>query len=127
MADGYESARLIIATASLDEFVLPEYIGARDDLDYLRDWVVGQVTEIYDVAASVFDTATVLSTTILRDFVHRALYQVSDPDFLDDIVQTPEFAGWGDVALGFRYPAYGLCALMAWQEWEVFRSFGYQT
>lgn len=127
MANDYEAARAIANGASTAEFVLPEYTGATTDLAYLRNWVLGQVTAIYGVAASVFDEATVYSTSILRDFVHRALYQTMDPNFQEDIIVSPEFAGWGDVALAFRYPAYGLCSMMAWQEWEVFRAFGYQT
>ena len=32
-----------------------------------------------------------------------------------------------DVALAFRYPAQGLCGLVSWQMWEVFRAFGYDA
>jgi Ca2+-binding RTX toxin-like protein len=127
MADDYEAARLIANAATAAEFVLPEYTGSTTDLAYLKTWVLGQVTSIYGVSADVFDEATVFSTTILRDFVHRALYQTSTPEFLEDIAQSPEFAGWGDVALAFRYPAHGLCAMMAWQMWEVYRAFGYYS
>jgi Ca2+-binding RTX toxin-like protein len=127
MANDYEAARAIANAASTAEFILPEYLGSTSDLAYLKDWVLDQVTSIYGVTASVFDTATVYSTSILRDFVHRALYQTMDPNFIEDITPTSEFAGWNDVALGFRYPAYGLCGFMAWQMWEVYRAFGYDT
>lgn len=127
MANDYEAARAAINAASTAEFVLPAYTGSTTDLAYLKQWVIEQATDIYGVAASVFDTATVYSTTILRDFVHRALYQVSDPNFIEDIAATPEFEGWDDVARAFRYPAYGLCETMAWQLWEVYRAFGYHA
>jgi hypothetical protein len=32
-----------------------------------------------------------------------------------------------DVATAFRYPAYGDCGLLAWQEYQVFTAFGYQA
>jgi Ca2+-binding RTX toxin-like protein len=125
MPDTYEAARAVIMTASSDQFLLPEYLGGTTDQSYLRNWVLGQVTEIYGVPSTVFDDATVYSTSILRDFVHRALYQTMSPNFIADLSSTPEFLGRSDVAMMFRYPAYGLCGDMARQQWEVFRAFGY--
>ncbi|NJO35898.1 MAG: hypothetical protein HC869_25260 [Rhodospirillales bacterium] len=133
-ADSYEDARTIAAAASPNQFILQPYTGTTNDLSYLRNWVLNHVTAIYSVSADVFDTATVYSTSILRDFVHRALYQIAasgaparPPNDISIISTTPQFLVWEDVALGFRYPAYGLCDLLAWQLWEVYRSFGYQT
>jgi Ca2+-binding RTX toxin-like protein len=125
--DPYEQARTIVESASKSEFVLPEYTGAPDDLAYMRQWVIGQVTQIYSVDASLFDTATVVSTTILRDFIHRALYQTRVVNNINDVALTSGFLGYDDVAVGFRYPSYGLCGLMALQELGVFRAMGYET
>ena len=123
--DGYELARQIVNAASLQPFVLPSYTGSTTDFAYLKDWVLGQVTSIYGVSASTFDEASVLSTSILRDFVHRAIQETTAPD--RSASDFPGFLGWNDVAFEFRYPAHGLCGEVATQEWMVFRAFGYQT
>ncbi|MEZ5849059.1 MAG: calcium-binding protein [Hyphomicrobiaceae bacterium] len=125
--DDYELARQIIEAALQSEFVLPAYTGSTTDLAYLKQWVLAQVTAIYGVDATLFDTSTVVSTSVLRDFVHRALYQTTTPNDYADVVASPSFLGFDDVARSFRYPMWGLCSEMAWQEWQVFRAFGYQT
>jgi Ca2+-binding RTX toxin-like protein len=121
----YEDAQTAALSASAAPFVHPAYVGGTADLGYLRDWVLDQVVAIYGGSASDFDLPTLYSTTILRDFVHRALYQI-EPSVptLTDI--GPAFLGW-EVASGFRYPVQGSCGLLAWQMWEVFRAFGYDT
>jgi Ca2+-binding RTX toxin-like protein len=121
----YEDAQAAAFSASAEPFVHPAYSGGTSDLGYLREWVLNQVVAIYGGSASDFDQATIYSTTILRDFVHRALYQI------DSSVPTHEdlgsaFLGW-EVASGFRYPVQGACGLLAWQLWEVFRAFGFET
>lgn len=125
--DTYELARQIVDAAPTTQFALTDYTGGTQDLAYLKQWVLDQVTEIYGVDPTVFDAASLVSTSILRDFVHRALYQTTTPDDIYDIAMRPEFLGWGDVALGFRYPAFGLCGFMSWQMYQVYRAFGYKT
>ncbi len=125
MTDPYDQARAVVDAAPTAQFVLPAYTGSTTDLGYLKQWVLSQVTAIYGVSASVFDEPTVYSTSILRDFVHRAFMQTtaawSEPN------QFPSFIQWNDVGLEFRTMAHGVCSDLAWQEWEVFRAFGYQT
>ena len=72
----YDDAKSTIFAAAQGEFVLSAYTGGMSDLAYLRQWVVDQVSQIYGVDASIFDQPTLYSTCILRDFVHRALYQI---------------------------------------------------
>jgi hypothetical protein len=122
----YEDASAVVAAASPEPFSLTPYAGSMTDLAYLRQWTLEQVNAIYGVSADAFDTPTVYSTTILRDFVHRALYQI-EPSVptIDEL--GPAFLVWDEVAIAFRYPAQGLCGLMALQMWDVFRAFGYDT
>lgn len=127
MTDSYETARRIIDAAPEAQFDLPKYTGGIGDLAYLRGWVLNQVTQIYDVDAAVFDNATLLSTTILRDFVHRAIYQTTEVNNISAIRHTSAYLGADDVALAFRYPAFGLCGLLSAQQLAVFRSFGYDA
>jgi Ca2+-binding RTX toxin-like protein len=126
MADDYDIARQIVEAAPAGQFTLPNYSGPTNDLGYLKDWVLGLVTEIYGVDAGLFDTSTVVSTTILRDFVHRALYQVETPMNYTEIYARPDL-DYDDVAYPFRFDLRGLCGDMAWQLFSVFRAFGYQT
>jgi hypothetical protein len=116
-------------SASQAPFVLPEYTGDSTDLNYLKNWVLDQVETIYNVSGNVFDQATIYSTSILRDFVHRALYQETGREDISQITADGDlqYPQTQDVATAFRYPAYGLCGLMAWQEYQVFRAFGYQA
>lgn len=125
----YEEARATAAAAFSGEFTLPSYTGGQADLPYLRTWVLDQVTALYAVTADVFDQATIYSTSILRDFVHRAIYQSTTHEDIDVITANGDllYAQNSDVATAFRYPATGLCGLMAWQEYQVFRAFGYET
>lgn len=125
----YEDARATVMAADQGEFTLPNYTGGEFDLSYLKNWVLGQVETIYDVTADAFNEATIYSTSILRDFVHRALYQETGREDISDISANEDllYPQTLDVATAFRYPAYGLCGLMAWQEYQVFRAFGYQA
>lgn len=125
----YDDARTLIESISTAEFDLAPYTGSLTDLAYLKDWVLDHVTSIYGVAASVFDTATIYSTTILRDFVHRAVYQNSDATYIDTLAANGELISpqTEDVATAFRYPAYGACGLLAWQMYQVFTAFDYKT
>ena len=117
----YEDAQAAAFSASAEPFAHPAYSGGTSDLGYLREWVLNQVLAIYGGSAADFDQATIYSTTILRDFVHRSLGQI------ESSVPTPEelgssFLGW-EVASGFRYPVQGSCGLFAWQMGEVFRQY----
>lgn len=125
----YEDARAVCAMAGAGEFTLPEYAGSPDDFAYLKNYVLGLVTDIYGVDVSVFDTPTVYSTAILRDFVHRAIYQSTTHEYIDDIAARGDLLvpQTEDVATAFRYPAWGLCGLLAWQEYQVFVALGYET
>lgn len=125
----YEDARTVCAAASDEEFLLPNYDGGPGDYNYLKSYVLGLVTDIYGVPADIFSTATIFSTSLLRDFVHRAIYQSTTHEYIDDIAArggllVPQTE---DVATALRYPAWGLCGLLAWQEFQVFRAFGYDT
>jgi Ca2+-binding RTX toxin-like protein len=123
----YDEALAIINAAPESEFTLAPYTGAVDDQVYLRQWVTDLAESVYGVDANVFDVPTLGSTTLLRDLVHRALYQTSDPHDFKAIAASPQFLGYEDVAQSFRYPAHGLCSQMAWQLWKVYQSFGYST
>ncbi|MGE0749205.1 MAG: FG-GAP repeat domain-containing protein [Variibacter sp.] len=125
----YEDARATCEAAPKAEFDLLAYTGSPTDSAYLKSYVLNAVTSIYGVSAEVFDSATVYSTTLLRDFVHRALYQTTDAPYIDDLQANGELVApqTEDVATGLRYPAFGLCGLMAWQEYQVFHAFGYKT
>jgi hypothetical protein len=129
MALTYDDARNVALSASQAELDLPAYTGSTTDLGYLKNWVLNEVTSIYGVAANVFNEATIFSTSILRDFVHRALYETTDHPFLSDLAANDQLVAPStyDVATGFRYPSYGECGLMAWQEYQVFTAFGYQS
>jgi Ca2+-binding RTX toxin-like protein len=123
----YDDALAIIQSAPTEEFTLAPYTGAVDDYVYLKQWVTDLAAREYGVDAHVFDSPTLGSTTLLRDLVHRALYQTSDPHEFADIAASPQFLGFEDVAQSFRYPAHGLCSEMAWQLWQVYHAFGYST
>lgn len=125
----YEDARALVDAVSTSEFDLTPYTGGPTDIAYLKNWVLDEVTSIYGVAASVFDTATVYSTSILRDFVNRAVYENSDATYIDILAANGDLIvpQTADVATAFRYPAWGLCGLLAYQEYQVFNAFGYRT
>ena len=120
----YDDALAIIDAAPAGEFALNAYTGAVDDQVYLKQWVTDLAERVYGVDARVFDAPTLGSTTLLRDLVHRALYQTSDPQDFKEIAASPQFLGYEDVAQSFRYPAHGLCSQMAWQLWKVYQAFG---
>jgi len=73
----YEDAITAASFATPEPFVHTAYSGGISNLGYLREWVLKQVITIYGGNASEFDQPTTYSTTILRDFVHRSLAQVS--------------------------------------------------
>jgi Ca2+-binding RTX toxin-like protein len=123
----YDDALAIIKAAPAGEFTLAQYTGAVDDQVYLKQWVTDLAARVYGVDAQVFDAPTLGSTTLLRDLVHRALYQTGSPHDFAEIAASPQFLGYEDVAQSFRYPAHGLCSQMAWQLWEVYQAFGYST
>ncbi len=129
MVAAFDDARAVIEAASPAEFNLLPYDGGETDLGYLKDWVLSQVETIYNVSADVFSQATVYSTSILRDFVNRAVYQNSDATDFGTIIANGDlqYSQVDDVATAFRYPAYSSCALLAYQEYRVFQAFGYKT
>jgi hypothetical protein len=111
----YEDASAICGAVGNEEFILPEYTGAPEDYNYLKNYVLALVTDIYGQSVDVFSTATVYSTAILRDFVHRAIYQSTTHEYIDDIAARGDLLvpQTEDVATAFRYPAWGLCGLLA--------------
>src|SRR5262245_55188243 len=114
----YEDARVIAYAAEPGELSLSAYTGGEYDYAYLKQWVLDQVVPLYSVTASTFDTATVLSTSLLRDFVHRVMWQFSDDRLTFSEAATthqPGFLGWDDVALGFRTEVQGLCGELTLQ------------
>ena len=70
----YADAKQTAEAASQAPLVLPAYTGSATDLSYLKSYVLNAVEQLYGVSASVFDTATLYSTSLLRDFVNRAIY-----------------------------------------------------
>src|SRR5688500_383178 len=123
----YALARSIASAAS--EPILPVYEGSLTDLDYLRDYVRAAAADFYGVDPAIFDSATILSTSLLRDFVHRASLQNGVNPLYADLLASGEAPVQydKDVAAIFRYPSTGFCGLLADQMFDVFRAFGYQT
>lgn len=118
----------IIEAAPAGEIILPTYQGLPGDLDYLRNYVLAAVTARYNVDASVFDTANLLSTTILRDFLHRAVYDRDDlPIYQDVHPGDDQFAYQTDVGALFREDVWVQCGIIAWQLQNIYEAFGYQS
>ena len=124
----HEDARAVIEAASKDELNLPSYRGGSSDLSYLRSYVATNAAKLYGVSASVFNSPTLYSTSLLRDFVHRAVYHNDSTTKHDDLVANGQAASMeNDVAAALRYPAYGICGLLGWQMFTVFEAFGYDA
>jgi Ca2+-binding RTX toxin-like protein len=124
----FQDARTLIAAAERGSWHLPAYEGGRNDLAYLRSYVTDGVARTYDVDPSVLQKATMFSTSLVRDFVHRAIYQsgnsttyaelrAADPNFNSNVRS--------DVAAALRYPASDSCGLMGYQLFRVFEALGY--
>jgi Ca2+-binding RTX toxin-like protein len=125
----YEDAVEAIKSADKDEWTLPAYSGGLNDLSYLRQYVTDCIFTKYNVSPDLLTEATLFSTTILRDFVHRAVYQSTTRPNIEDLLASGATNSlfFDDVALLFRYGAQGLCGSIAWQEYNVFRAFGFST
>ena len=125
--DAYEMARSVALAATPERLTLPAYEGSANDLPYLKSYVLGLATAFYNVPSATFDHATILSTSLLRDFVHRAVYD-SDPlggfEAMEDAGQTPNIY---DVGVLFRYPGHAKCAPTALELHNVFTAMGYST
>ncbi|MBN8964345.1 MAG: hypothetical protein J0H89_02960 [Rhizobiales bacterium] len=117
----------IVKAAPAGEIVLPEYQGLSGDLDYLRTYVLAAVTARYNVDASVFDTANLLSTTILRDFLHRAVYDHPDLQTYQDLHPDNQFAYQTDVGALFREEQFVQCGIISWQLQNIYQSLGYDS
>ncbi|MDP5280669.1 calcium-binding protein [Sphingomonas sp. DG1-23] len=129
MSDDYSYAdvRAIIAALPNSQVDLPDYAGGIADTAYLKTYVTELLTDIYDVPASVFDHATVASTTLIRDFLNRALLFQDDRVArvtLDDLGLTIS-AAFDDVASLLRYPAAGSCGDHNFQLYQIFKAFGF--
>jgi hypothetical protein len=122
----YADAKAVAEAAPSAPLNLPAYTGSATDLTYLHNYVLNAITQLYGVSASVFDTPTLYSTSLLRDFVHRAIYDnakappggVSDAP-LNDYAQ--------DVGVLFRDPGEVACGLASWQFFAVCEALGYQV
>ena len=117
----YEDARGTAygaAQVNAPELILPTYTGAGTDPAYLHDYVLGIVTDLYGVDASVFDHATVYSTSILRDFVHRAGAAVRRASPVFRIVRCGAAVAWALPRSLRRNHASAL---------RRYESFGYET
>lgn len=125
----YEEAAALAAAAPDGEITLAPYTGGLGDLAYLRAYVLDAVVDFYGVDAAAFDTATLFSTTLLRDWAHRAMAQAIGRDYFEDL----QAAGLTvspllqDVGAAFRYPATGQCGFFSWQLYNIYRAFGYDT
>lgn len=126
MALSVSDVDAIINAAPNTEINLPAYVGAKGDLDYLKSYVLSAVVDRYGVDPSVFDTATLLSTTILRDFVHRAIYMHPDLENYDTTAPDP-FSYQSDVGGLFREGGWYQCGEISWQLQNIYQSLGYQS
>jgi len=121
----YDDALAQIDAVSGQKITLPSYTGGQTDLNYLRDYVTEIVTEFYGSVASDFLVATEYSTTILRDFLNRAIfYPNTMPARVDVDSLYPQYE---DVAGLLRYPAGDQCGGVSFQLYQVYRAFGYDA
>jgi Ca2+-binding RTX toxin-like protein len=126
----FQDARNVIANADGALFQsLSNYTGGASNLTYLRDYVKNEVARIYDIDKSLLNEATMFSTTLLRDFIHRAIYENLDSttyaELRADGVALPAMRT--DVAAALRYPASDSCALMGYQLFRVYEALGYDS
>lgn len=126
MAMSVAEVDAIIEAAPDTEITLPTYTGAAGDLGYLKSYVLSAVTERYGVDASVFDGATLLSTSILRDFVHRAIYDHPELAIYDTTAPDP-FSYQSDVGGLFREGGWYQCGEISWQLQNIYQSLGYKS
>jgi Ca2+-binding RTX toxin-like protein len=120
----YEDARAAAERAPHGDWDLPTYRGSKTDLSYLKNYVIANAAAMYDVPTSVFKTATVFSTTLVRDFIHRAVYSNTDSGYYKDLNLPPMRT---DVAAALRYPASDSCGLMGYQLWKAYQALGYEA
>jgi len=124
----YLETKELIAAAS-GQITLPGYTGGTTDAAYLKSYLVPLMTSYYAVDASVFETSTMASTTLIRDFLNRALRfheSTVARDSLDALGETiaPSFK---DVASLLRYPATGQCGEHNWQLYQIYKAFGFDA
>jgi Ca2+-binding RTX toxin-like protein len=125
----YSDAKAIIASAPQIQIVLPEYLGGTADNAYLKSYVTSLMCEYYGISDEVFAEATVASTTLIRDFLNRALlYQDNRTSRAsldaDGLMIAPAIE---DVASLLRYPAVGQCGNHNLQLYQIYRAFGFDT
>lgn len=125
----YETARAIALAAPSTAPPLPTYQGSTTDLAYLRDYVVANAAAFYGVEESLFDSATEGSTTLMRDWLHRALYQPTGLPYFTQLQADGEVIAslMNDVGALLRYPAYELCGGMAWQFFRICNALGWDA
>jgi hypothetical protein len=121
----YDDAIAEINAVSGQKITLPTYTGGQYDLNYLHDYVLNIVEDFYGAPASEFATATEYSTTILRDFLNRAIYYQNVMPARANV--TDIYPQYEDVAGLLRYPAGDQCGGTAFQMMQIYRSFGYQA
>ncbi|HET9902907.1 MAG TPA: hypothetical protein VFQ27_04320 [Xanthobacteraceae bacterium] len=122
-----DDVNAIIQAAPDGELNLPEYTGAPGDLNYLRSYVLDAVTALYGVDESVFDQATLLSTSILRDFLHRAIYDHPSLVAYSQMFANDPYWFERDVGGLFRLEGFALCGEIAWQLQNIYQAFGFES
>ncbi len=128
MTDTVAQVDAIIEAAPQSVITLPTYTGGPSDLGYLKSYVLAQVTARYGVSASTFNNATLLSTSLLRDFVHRAIYDHPTEETYDQLFAAGEASNYlSDVGAFFRQPNWLACGEVSWLLHEIYEAFGYQS
>ena len=123
----YEDARAKAATGPTGDLSLAPYSGGTTDLTYLKTYFFGLVNQIFPgLSTSIFNQATEYSAAIMRDVLHRAVYQEHGRTQIDTLLPTGVVEP-NDVAPLFRHDATGACGWAAWTLYNVARSLGWQT
>lgn len=123
----YEDIIAITRTVKAGQIDIPPYEGAADDLFALKNYIVPFAVTLYGVSPTVFETPTLLSTTLLRDMVHKVNWQMdTDYDIKNVVKEGRAIAKIGqDVGEMWRHPSRGRCGHMARSLYYIYRSLGY--
>jgi len=104
------------------------YMGGISDYSYLKSFIQQEASAYYGVDPSVFDTATVESTTLLRDFVHKIVYyNDSYQTYFDSLLYQTTLPQDTDIAVLLRNPMWGACGEICTQLDNIYQAFGYTT
>lgn len=107
-------------------FTVP-YAGSATDYAYLRDYITREAALHYGVSADIFDQATVTSTTLLRDFIHKATYFHDELQTYTSLSTSSQALPLElDVAPLLRHDAWALCGEISWQLFHVYTALGYE-